>query len=236
MNGDGFKDSSNWTVRAVACELLSISFRYPEDDLAAALSSGEWAEAAQEVAEMLGFELPASFELDAREGEGRDPQALLHELRAEATRLFIGAPKPAVSPYGGVVRSHKEGVKALLFVNPYSMGVERFCRSCGLGRPEGTNEPLDHVGTELELLQHLASLSVGISSPHEGAPAPDALPGGSAEGAYGLFMRDHAITWMPGFAEDVAEATRMPFYRAAALLLAAFLESEGAAIDRPSGL
>lgn len=53
-------------------------------------------------------------------------------------------------------RAKAEGVQPLLFVNPHSMAVERFCKACGLGRPEGTNEPLDAVWTELELLEYLA--------------------------------------------------------------------------------
>ena len=45
--------------------------------------------------------------------------------------------------YEGVWAAEADGVQPLLFVNPRSMEVERFMRSCGLGRPEGTNEPLD---------------------------------------------------------------------------------------------
>ena len=68
----------------------------------------------------------------------------------------MGAPEAACSPYEGVWRAKAEGVQPLLFVNPHSMAVERFCKACGLGRPEGTNEPLDAVWTELELLEYLA--------------------------------------------------------------------------------
>ncbi|MEI3231974.1 MAG: molecular chaperone TorD family protein [Gordonibacter pamelaeae] len=78
----------------------------------------------------------------------------------------MGAPEPAVSPYEGVWRAADDGVQALLFVNPHSMEVERFMRACGLGRPEGTNEPLDHVATECEL----------------GAPGPARRRRGAARG------------------------------------------------------
>ena len=61
-----------------------------------------------------------------------------------------------------VVTVTDDGVQALLFVNPHSMEVERFMRGCGLGRPEGANEPLDHVATECELLEHLALRAVGV--------------------------------------------------------------------------
>lgn len=101
--------------------------------------------------------------LDGRRGPGAaeaaalpDPDDIQKELRPEATRLFVGAPEAACSPYEGVWRAKAEGVQPLLFVNPHSMAVERFCKACGLGRPEGTNEPLDAVWTELELLEYLA--------------------------------------------------------------------------------
>ncbi len=233
-----------WQERATAWELSALSFRYPGEVLASAVASGEWADAACELAAALGFELPEGFAEDARAASGEDPQALLHALRAEATRLFVGAPDPVCSPYEGVWRAADDGVQALLFVNPHSMDVERFCKSCGLDRPEGTNEPLDHASTECELLEHLALrasalLSEGAETSEDagapgcvGAPeAPEApaatlpaledLPGGSPEAAYRTFLDEHVRTWMSRFAASVAEESRHPFYRAAAALLAA---------------
>lgn len=149
--------------------------------------------------------------------------ALLRPLRVEATRLFVGAPEPAVSPYEGVARALAEGARPLLFVNPRSMDVERFVRSCGLGRPEGANEPLDHVAAECELLSYLASLAAGAPAP-AGAPCGAALPGGSPQAAYAAFLDAHARRWMPAFAAAVRAEARAPFYGAAARLLAAVVE------------
>ncbi|RDB70101.1 molecular chaperone TorD [Eggerthella sinensis] len=151
------------------------------------------------------------------------PPALLRSLRVEATRLFVGAPEPAVSPYEGVARALAEGARPLLFVNPRSMDVERFVRSCGLGRPEGANEPLDHVAAECELLSYLASLAAGAPAP-AGAPCGAALPGGSPQAAYAAFLDAHARRWMPAFAAAVRAEARAPFYAAAARLLAAVVE------------
>ena len=167
--------SELWQVKATTWELLALSFRYPDEVLAGAVASGEWADAAGEVAGALGLSLPESFEADARAAVGEELEALLHALRAEATHLFVGAPDPVCSPYEGVWRAADDGVQALLFVNPHSMDVERFMKSCGLGRPEGTNEPLDHVSTECELLEHLALRVV------EGAVADDSCSSGAAD-------------------------------------------------------
>ena len=197
-----------WQARAAMCELLALSFRYPEDKvLAEAIASGEWGEAADEIASALGIDWTAATAPGAAEVAALpDPDDIQKELRPEATRLFVGAPEAACSPYEGVWRAKAEGVQPLLFVNPHSMAVERFCKSCGLGRPEGTNEPLDHVATECELLEHLALRA-----------------GGSPAAAYGAFLEEHARAWIPRFAEAVAAESRVPFYRDAAAFLGAIV-------------
>ena len=240
-----------WSLKASACELLAFSLRYPTADVAGAIASGEWAAAAQEIADALGVALPANFAAELAGGvaasDGDTPvcagrgsaeaqedvqvdtqvdtqvDALLHALRADATRLFVGSPEPVVSPFEGVWRAADDGVDPLLFVNPHSMEVERFCHACGLGRPQGTNEPLDFAPTELELLQYLASLEAGLVEPAEGAPAAADLPGGSATAAYGQFLAEHVSTWLPKFAEKLCEQARHPFYCAAGQLLRAYL-------------
>lgn len=212
-------DPKEWQVSAATWEFLALSFRYPGLELAGAVASGEWAEAAEELAAALGLEVLGGFEGGH---PGYSSSDLLCVLRPEATRLFVGAPEPAVSPYEGVWRATDDGVQALLFVNPHSMEVERFMRSCGLGRPEGTNEPLDHVATECELLEHLALRAAGAEPP-EGAPSGAGLPGGSPEAAYGAFLEEHARAWMPRFAEAVAAESRAPFYRDAAAFLGALV-------------
>ena len=210
-------DMNGGEARAAAWELAAFSFRYPTEELAEAVTSGEWTDAAREVAEALGLELPESFGA----GDAESVQDL-KALRVEATRLFVGSPQPAVSPYEGVWRAQEEGVQALLFVNPHSMAVERFMKSCGLARPEGTNEPLDHVATEWELLQYLALEASGAVAREGDGRADEDFPGGSPAAAYEAFLSDHASVWMPRFAEKVIEETRQPFYRSAAQLLAAF--------------
>lgn len=211
---------TDWRTRATAYELLAFTFRYPGPELAEAAASGEWADAAREVAEALALELPEGWGEGLAGYEGRDAEGLLHALRAEATRLFVGAPEPAVSPYEGVWRADDDGVQALLFVNPHSMEVERFMKSCGVGRPEGTNEPLDRADTELELLQYLCMLEAGLAEAPEGVEAP----GDGWAGAHARFLEEHALAWMPRFAGKTAAESREPFYRAAGELLAGALK------------
>lgn len=244
-----------WQARAAMCELLALSFRYPEDKvLAEAIASGEWGEAADEIAGALGLAWSSAAAPGAAEAAAlADPADIQQELRPEATRLFVGAPQAACSPYEGVWRATAEGVQPLLFVNPHSMAVERFCKACGLGRPEGTNEPLDAVWTELELLEYLALRAAADAAEAEGIAGDAAavedvvededaleefedagepgevvasadLPGGSPEAAWDEFMADHARQWMPQFAAAVQEESRVPFYATAANLLGAFIK------------
>lgn len=202
-------DVNVWQVRAALCELLALSFRYPDSVLAEVVSSGEWADAANELALAAGVDWAADVRGFADQG---DTEGMLHALRAEATRLFVGAPEPVISPYEGIWRAADDGGEALLFINPHSMEVERFCKSCGLSRPAGTNEPLDNVATELELLECLA------------ARAALGEEADTAASAYTEFMASHVMQWMPRFAEKVQEETRLAFYRQAASLLACSLE------------
>lgn len=240
-------DAGLWQARAAAWELLALSFRYPDEVLADAVTSGEWAAAACELAEALDLALPEGFASDARAvcklstedetvfeicEEGTSSESPLFALRVEATRLFVGAPRPVCSPYEGVWRKVDDGVWSLLFVNPHALAVERFCESCGLGHPEGTREPLDHVYTECEFLEHLALRERAVLAGDaeavdfgngEALPAPEDLPGGSPAAAYQAFFDEHARTWMPSFAASVIEESRHPFFRAAASLLAAMV-------------
>lgn len=229
--------ADTWQARAALCELLALSFRYPDDMLVGAIASGEWGEAAEEIAGALGLAWPADGAPGAAEAAAvDDPDELKHALRAEATRLFVGAPEPLCSPYEGVWRAADDGVQALLFVNPHSMDVERFCKACGLGRPEGTNEPLDHVATEFELLEYLALRAAVDAAAEAGDPVEDAdegepgdvvasadLPGGSPAAAYDQFMDEHVRTWTPRFADKAAEDARLGFYPQAGSLLKAFV-------------
>ena len=224
--------ADTWQARAALCELLALSFRYPDDVLVGAIASGEWGEAAEEIAGALGLAWPADGAPGAAEAAAvDDPDELKHALRAEATRLFVGAPEPLCSPYEGVWRAADDGVQALLFVNPHSMDVERFCKAC-----EGTNEPLDHVATEFELLEYLALRAAVDAAAEAGDPVEDAdegepgdvvasadLPGGSPAAAYDQFMDEHVRTWTPRFADKAAEDARLGFYPQAGSLLKAFV-------------
>lgn len=199
-------DPQIWQARAAMCELLALAFRYPNEELVSIVMSGEWTDAASEISGALGIEWEANDDaLLSSDAEGE-----FHEMRQEATRLFIGAPEAAVSPYEFFWRSEDDGIRPLLLVNPYSTEVERFCNECGLGKSDDiANESLDSVWTELELLEILAAR----------AAAGDA----DAAAKYDSFLEEHALAWMPRFADAVKRKATLEFYAQAADLLDRFL-------------
>jgi TorA maturation chaperone TorD len=202
-----------WIERAALYEMLSMAFSLPTDILTKALAEGEYAEALIEITGLLDLQTPevnAAIE-ELAPYKKRKPKDILHELRVEYTRLFVGAPTPVVSPYAGVWQAERDGVEPLLFVSKEAMAVERFMRSCGVGRPEGTNEPLDSMGTELEFLQYLALSRAGVTTPPESVSIPD--------GAFEEFYSEHFLIWSSDFAHKVIENTKVPFFKVVAEIL-----------------
>ena len=210
-------DNSIWDNRIAVLELLTLSFAYPTQALADAVDSGEWIEAAKRCAEALGLDANALPDM-----EFNPSCSTLTALKAESTRLFIGAPFPAVMPYEGVNRSG-DPFKAMLYVNKHAKQVQDFMIACGVGLAEG-NDPMDHVATEIELLFHLALAAAGEPADIK-LLDESALPGGSAAAAYRQFFAEHASQWLPDFADKVAQATELGFFRIAALLLGTFFLS-----------
>lgn len=94
-------ENEMWSVRATAWELAAFSFRHPTHELARAITSGEWFDAACEIGDALGVILPEDFgkglPSPSSSIEEVDEDGFFHRLRAEATRLFMGPGEPACS-------------------------------------------------------------------------------------------------------------------------------------------
>ena len=208
-------ESAHWQARAAAWELLALSLRYPDTVLTQAWASGEWAAAARELASTLGLTLPEDFGKETA-GESNLPE-VLHGLRVEHTRLFVGAPDALISPYEGDWRASDDGVAALSFVNPHTRAVLRFMRACGLTTAGAANEPADSASNECELLQYLCALAAQQDT------VAASFPTGSAAGAYAQFIEEHAAVWLPRFAAKTQREARHPLFGATAALMQAML-------------
>ena len=100
------EDKELWMTRAAACELLALSLRYPTDELARILASGEWADAAREIAAALGAELSEDAMADLPGAEGGSSDARAEELLLSCLRL--GKPRR----HERAARSCGDGVRA----------------------------------------------------------------------------------------------------------------------------
>jgi TorA maturation chaperone TorD len=208
-----------WINKAALFESLALVFLYTTEELAEVLVDGEYVEALTEIIEANELSKPSLIQgLGALNVSyiGRSSDEVFHELRREHTRLFVGSPKPVVSPFAGVWYAEEIGVEPLLFVNKESMAVERFLRSCGVGQPEGTNEPLDHIGTELEFLQYLCLLRAEAVQLPESVELP--------EGAYEQFYSTHFSGFAKKFAAKTAAESRIPFFQVMAQVVLALPE------------
>lgn len=206
-------DSAYWMNKAALYEILALAFKYVSKDSAAVLVSGEYAEALQEVGAANGIDPALLREQCERLGAyaGQDEALVLHELRKEHTRLFIGPKNPAVIPYAGMWDSVRRGKQALFMVGPESMAIERVMRRCGIGQPEGTNEPLDHIASLLEFLYYLCLVKAGAVAPAAHASVREA----DCE----EFFNEHFRAFAHAFARGVLENTEEPLLTCAARVL-----------------
>lgn len=205
----------NQQAQAALYELLALSFGYPRKELAQALIAGEYRDTVHELADILDLSLEEDFDSYLLPYEQAEEKDTVHTLRIEYTRLFIGSSEPLVSPYEGVWKAKDDGVQPLLFVNPHSVAVEKFYAEYGIGNPEGKNEPLDHISSELEFLQFLTLVSSGMMS----TPLSSEKTIDEHTQAIEQFKQEHTSTWVPKFAEAVIEQTKEPFFVGAATLI-----------------
>ena len=204
----------SWIDKAVLFEVLSVGLRFTTREAAQALVDGEYADALSEAAKACSIDDDAAADavrcLQAYVGE--DADAVFHAVRREYTRLFVGTPEAAVSPYAGIYYAEDKGVTPVLYVNTESMTVERFMKRCGVDRTAGTNEPLDHIATELEFLNYLCLVRAQAVQTTREVP----------QDAYEEFYRDRFIAFAKRVCTLLRENTEEPLFSAAARMVLAF--------------
>ena len=185
--------------------LLSTAFQPPTKQLAGLVTSGAIGRdvASTWVALGLPTEACAAFEESlARAYRGRDTDEVLHGLRRESTRLFLGD-RPLVENSEGPWRKKAENKQGVaLMVNSYSIEVADFMRSCGVERKPGYNDCIDYVENEFEFAAFLADKPEFLAE--QGRDTLELLE---------EFVERHLKLWLPGFCSEVAAATREPYYR-----------------------
>lgn len=223
------------SLRADLYHLLSIGFFDPTRELAQDLIDGAFAtdlaETVKKLIESLSLNdatanaLYAPVDALVAADFGSDPEALYHTLNIEYTRLFIGAPVPAVSPYESIHVDSEPDAPALLMVGPAARAVLKTYREAGLNMAEGLNEPPDHIATELEFMYYLCG--------KEACAWGDGNDVGAKEWRrlQHSFAAEHLAVWGIEFACQVKEATSQKFYAALSSLTQVLLRLESEVKD-----
>lgn len=193
-------------------KLLSIAFEPPTVSWSEAIVSGALRDEIKAAWEALGLSQQAIdvFYKDLETYVERDDETVLHELRREFTRLFLGD-KPLVTNSEGLWRLRSEGRDGVLIVNSYSLEVAEFMRQCGVVKAEGYNDCIDYIETECDFAAFLAG---GPEYLIELGKDPIAL--------LELFMDEHMTLWIPGFCADVLRASGVVYYKALCALMGEF--------------
>jgi TorA maturation chaperone TorD len=140
-------------------------------------------------------------------------EELAEELAVEYTRLFIG-PKDQIPPYES---AHVNEGGTLW--GDSTVKVSEFYRRYGYALAPEQNIP-DHIGIELELMQHLVEMEG--KSLHEG----DSELASKYAVLQKEFLENHLLTWVPGFCKKIEKAAEHPFYRGLARLTREYLTAE----------
>lgn len=154
----------------------------------------------------------AEFCIKLDEYAERDTEEVLHELRREETRLFIGE-NPLIENSEGTYLQRKNGVKQpIRMISQHSVAVADFMRSCGVTRQEKYNDCIDYLENECDFCGYLATepqylIDLGIDPLNK----------------LDEFVNDHMLLWVPGFCSEVKTETKVSYYAGIALLMGAFL-------------
>jgi len=140
----------------------------------------------------------------------------IEELAVEYCRLFIG-PRPLCPPYASTTVG-----EALLGGRARSR-LEEFLDVHGVAAAEGAKlASPDHVAMELSVLAHLYDELAAVPE----APARDTPASGGPVAAAHVFLRDHVLTWMPQFLDEVERHAGRALYRSIAQLTQSLLQEE----------
>lgn len=215
------------TVLGAMFKLLAVAWRPP--------TAGPWVEAVtsglmardlvQVAAELeLSKEAIGTFSETFATYEAAAPEEVLHRLRRDETRLFIGL-DPVVENAEGTWLQREHGVAhPVRMINNHSVAVADFMKECGVVRREKYNDCIDYLFNELDFCGYLADRPIADSA-GEDADAEDAA-GESSEAIEQLetFIDEHLGQWVPGFCAEVTAEAREPFYRGLAVLTNAFVQ------------
>jgi len=156
---------------------------------------------------------------------GGDPAQRREELARAYTRLLVIPGPEHVPPYGSVYLDGPAGPPGTwqgrpTLWGPSSVAVAQAYREAGLAVASGGPQVPDHLGLELQFMQHLCTCEAAALGRGEVAEAA------TWRARQVAFLRDHLLPWALTFCVHVEASGAHLFYRLVARLTGAFLESE----------
>ena len=193
----------------VLLKLFSIAYESPTTTLADAVVSGTLSNEIKTAWMALGLPQNSIDEFSGRLElyVGQDEEEILHELRCEFTRLFLGD-NPLIANSEGMWRMKSEGRSAVLIINSYSLEIADFMRECGIIKAEGYNDCIDYIDTEFDFASHLAERPQYLID--LGKDPIELLDS---------FIEEHMRLWIPGFCSEVKTVSNMIYYNALSELI-----------------
>lgn len=132
----------------------------------------------------------------------------------EYTRLFIG-PGKHISPHESVHVNNDGGLW-----EASTVAVNQFIKRIGFEFQVNNSMIPDHISVEFELMQRLAHYEAQAWAAGDEHTAMDCLA------VEHEFIKQHLITWVPQFCQQVIKETESLFYREMAKLTRDFIEAE----------
>ncbi len=203
------------TSLGIVFKLFSVAFEPPTLPLAQAVTSGSLQRDMKTVWDDLELDDKAITEFINAISvyKDRDSDDVLHELRRETTRIFLGD-KPLIANSEGMWRMRFEGRQAVLIINSYSLEVAQFMRKCGVVKTEKYNDCIDYIELECDFASILAENPQYLIE-------LDKDPGQLLSD----FIDNHMKLWIPGFCSDVQNTSRVVYYQALCKLMNEFVEA-----------
>lgn len=187
--------------REIAYNLLNKGLSNPTPELGSSLISGDLTDSIRDISIFRvnkdALDLFNSY-------LGNDNDETLEILREEYTRLFYDSYMPFVPPYESVYRGERQ------VHGKFTWKVNDFYRKFGL-IVDGEEMP-DHIAHECEFISLLSQYE------YENRSNRNLEEAEKYHKAIREFLSQHLLFWGDKFYSDLLSLTKMPFYRALALL------------------
>lgn len=214
-------------ARSYVFSLMAYAFFEPTEDLVTKLVDGTFfSELSGYFRDLTQHRASIMSALDplkeyVKELSDIDETSLLHELRVEYTRLFIGPVKMIVPPYETFYAPDNEKGPKLLVVSQTAMSVEAAYREAGLVGSDDHREPADHFATEMEFLYFISKMESDAWMEDDNNAAK------KWRRRQLVFLDGHLAKWGCEFCQAVSGKSLHPFYQAMGHFGEIFIQLEG---------